>query len=72
MRRGSLLLLCMALAPSLASGQTITCDRFDARAVLQGNELVVSLDTDLPNSTQVMVSNLAVVLGGQSNPEVPP
>ncbi len=34
---------------------TVTCDRFDPKATLRGDQLSVSLDTDLPDSTVVMV-----------------
>jgi len=51
-----LLPLLMALMPSLALGQTVTCDRFEPQATLEGSQLTVSLDTDLPDSTVVMVS----------------
>jgi hypothetical protein len=47
--------MCIALAPPLAAGQTTTCERFEAKAVLKSEQLIVSLDTDLPDSTQVMV-----------------
>ncbi len=34
----------------------VVCDRFNPLATLEGNELVLSLDTDLPDSTVLMVS----------------
>jgi Tfp pilus assembly protein PilV len=38
------------------SAQPITCDRFEPSASLEGDQLLVSLDTDLPDSTHIMVS----------------
>ena len=56
MRKRLLLFLAIALTPSLAFGQTVRCDRFEPNAILERSQLSVSLDTDLPDSTQVMVS----------------
>lgn len=50
------LLVSIVLAPSIALSQTITCDCFDPKVALQANQLTGSLDTDLPDFTQVMVS----------------
>jgi hypothetical protein len=49
-------LLSLTLARQVASVQTIACNRFAPRAILASNQLLVSLDTDLPDSTEVMVS----------------
>lgn len=35
---------------------SLVCDRFEPLAVLQGGEIVMSLDTDLPDGTDLMVS----------------
>jgi hypothetical protein len=51
-----LLLVLTAALPAVASGQTVTCDRFEPNATLHGSELTVFLDTDLPDWTQIMVS----------------
>jgi hypothetical protein len=41
--------------PEQRVAESITCDRFDPVASLEGDQLLVSLDTDLPDSTQIMV-----------------
>jgi hypothetical protein len=45
----------LTLAPDNALAQTIKCDRFELKAILEGDHLQVSLDTDLPDSTGLMV-----------------
>ncbi|HEV7509530.1 MAG TPA: hypothetical protein VGS07_31945 [Thermoanaerobaculia bacterium] len=49
------LLLLLTLAPEIALAQTVKCDRFEPRTILEGHHLLVSLDTDLPDSTVLMV-----------------
>lgn len=71
MRTRSLLFLCMASTPYLVSGQTIICDRFDPKAALQASKLTVSLDTDLPDSTQLMVSISRSYWAGTPSQEYP-
>lgn len=56
MRIISLFAAIIALAPSVVSSQPIRCDRFEPKATLKGSQLTVSLDTDLPDWTVVMVS----------------
>ena len=43
------------LTQNYSSGQ-VTCDRFSIDAVLVGHKLTFSLDTDLPDQTNLMVS----------------
>jgi hypothetical protein len=50
------LLALMLLPWPSAQAQSVSCDRFALRATPQGNELLVSLETDLPDATVVMVS----------------
>ena len=45
----------LVFAASMASSE-ITCNRFKIKAAREGSQLLVSLDTDLPDATQVMVS----------------
>ncbi len=45
----------LILSPILAGCGRVTCDRFNLQASLAGNELTVSLDTDLPDYTGVIV-----------------
>ncbi len=56
MRARLFLLLVFAFAARAVLAQTITCDRFEPQVTLEGSRLTVSLDTDLPDSTTVMVS----------------
>ena len=50
-----LFVVAMALAPSLAQGQTLRCDRFAIKVTPRGSQLAISLETDLPDPTVVMV-----------------
>ena len=56
MGRHKVLVAVMALAPSLVQGQTVQCDRFQLEVTPRGTELAISLDTDLPDATVLMVS----------------
>ncbi|MCH7937273.1 MAG: hypothetical protein IH994_09315 [Proteobacteria bacterium] len=52
---GSLAVGLMLLATSIASGAEIKCDKFDVMAELRGDQVWVSVDTDCPNFTGIMV-----------------
>jgi hypothetical protein len=56
MKSRAALLLSAGLSPSLALCQPVRCDRFEPKATLGGDGLRLSLDTDLPNSTVIMVT----------------
>jgi hypothetical protein len=52
-------------------GTGIICDRFEAQAVLEGDHLVLSLDTDLPDQTVLMVSVSRSYRAGPPEQEYP-
>jgi hypothetical protein len=56
MKSRAALALSVGLSPSLALGQPFRCDRFEPKAVLEGDCLSISLDTDLPDSTVLVVT----------------
>jgi hypothetical protein len=55
-RPGIVVLIATCLISRPAQGASITCDRFAIVQSLSGTTLTVSLDTDLPDYTQVMAS----------------
>lgn len=56
MRKCLVFLFLAVIVPGAAFGQAVVCDRFEPNVILKGNQLAVSLDTDLPDWTQLMVS----------------
>jgi hypothetical protein len=53
------------------SAESITCDRFEPSASLRGDQLLVLLDTDLPDWTQIMVSVSRSYWAGNPSEEYP-
>ena len=44
------------LATSVVGGEKIRCDEFDVRATLDGDRVTVSLNSDCPDFSEIMVS----------------
>lgn len=44
------------VATSIAAAEETRCDRFNVQSVLSGDELTISLDTDCPDFSEIMVS----------------